>query len=338
MKIRILYGVFAVSFVIGALSVASLSQSNRGTSATKRQTLLAMLPASDAVALVKVKRVLDDALPKLLSGNTAKLAEVQSSIERFKIRTGLDPGAFDELALGMRYSYPAEGLAKIDMVAVARGNFNAGAMIAAGRGAATGKYREEKYQGRTVYIFTLDQELKLLGLIDVRIRELAVCPLDRNTLALGDAKSVRGAIDANKGSRGANADLIALASQNPNAIIGFGGNISPSLFQSFRISNDSVAQDLAAVKQVYGSLGLTDKDLEVMVAARTLNANSARSLSDTVEGLKQFGALFINQLSAKKGTLARSALANLKITTQGNELQIRTAVAQADVAPLMGGF
>ncbi len=75
-----------------------------------------------------------------------------------------------------------------------------------------------------------------------------------------------------------------------------------------------------------------------MMAARTVDTDSARNLSDTVEGLKQFGAIFINRLSAVKGTLARSALNNLKVTTQGNELQLRTAVAQADVTPLIRGY
>ncbi len=338
MKIRILYAVVAISFLLAGLSVASFAQINRRTSATRRQSPLAALPDSDAVALVKFKRVLDEALPKLFSGNPAKLAEVNSQLDQFKVRTGLDPRSLDELALGMRYSYPAAGITRINTVAVARGSFNAGAMVAAGRVAANGKYREEKYQGRTIYIFTLDQQLRVFGLLDLRINELAVCPLDRSTLALGDPKSVRGAIDAGKAGRGASAELIALAGQDTNAIIGFGGNISPALFQSLRISNDSIARELAAVKQVYGSLGMSEKDFEIVVAARTVNADSARSLSDTVEGLKQFAALFINQLSAAKGTLARSALGNLKITTQGNELQIRTAVAQTDIAPLMRGF
>ena len=75
----------------------------------------------------------------------------------------------------------------------------------------------------------------------------------------------------------------------------------------------------------------------MLLAARTVNADSARNLNDTVESLRQLGAMFINQMSSTKGALARSALDNLKITRQGNEIQMRTAVAQADLAPLIGG-
>jgi hypothetical protein len=74
----------------------------------------------------------------------------------------------------------------------------------------------------------------------------------------------------------------------------------------------------------------------LFLAARAVNAEAAKNLGDTLEGLKQFGALFVGRLSGAKGVLAKSALANLQIVTQANELQIRTAVAQADIGPLMG--
>jgi hypothetical protein len=337
-KIRILISAVLVSLSLTGLSTAVGAQTRRRVPATTAQSLLAKLPSSDAVAQVNVKRVLTEAMPKLLAGNSAKLAEVDSHIEQFKTRTSLDLRSFDEIALGMRYSYPSAGVTKIDTVAVARGAFNTGAIIAAGRLATDGKYREERYLGKTIYIFTLDQQVKILGLLDLKIRELAVTPIDANTLALGDVDRVRNTVAASRERKRANADLIVLATQDPTAIVGFGGNVTPELLQNLRIGNEAIAKDVAAVRQAYGSLGMTDKDLELLVAARTVDASSARSLGDTVEGLKQFGALFTNRLSGIRGVLARSALGNLKITTQGNELKIRTAVAQSDVAPLVGGL
>ncbi len=339
MKNKILFEAIVVAFaVFVGFSGVSRGQSSRAASKTQARGLLASLPPADAVALINVKRVLGDALPKLLSGNESKLAEINSQIEEFKTRTGIDPRSFDELALAMRYSYPVEGITKVKTLALARGTFSAGAIVAAGRVAASGKYREQKYQGKTIYVFTLNQRLKLFGLTEVTIRELAASPLDANTLTLGDPESVRGAIDSKGGSARANAELIALASQDANAIVGFGGNISPRLLQNLRISNDAIAKDLSGLRQVYGSVGMTDKDLEMFMAARTVNADSARNLSETIESLKALGALFINRLPAAKATLARSAMGNLKITTQGNELQIRTAVAQAEVSPLIRGL
>ena len=299
--------------------------------------MLFRLPASDAVAHVQVRRVLNEMVPKL-ADTPAKLAEVNRQIEDFKTRTGLDARSFTEMALGLTYSYPAEGVTKVKTLAIASGNFDERALSAAGAASTRDKYREQKYKSANIYIFTLDQQVRLFGMFTVNVRELAVCPLDRNTIALGDYLSVRRAVDEIKGNAAANAELIALANQDPNAIAGFGGNISPALLSNLRISNEAIAKDLSAVRQVYGSLVSNDKDLQMLVAARTTNADAARSLSDTVEGLKGLGALFVDRLPAAKGALARSALGNLKITTLGNELQIRTAVAQAEVAPLIRGF
>lgn len=327
----------AFAFVLPVASYAQRSRKATPTAATRTPGLMSSLPQSDAVALINVNRLLDEAMPKLLAENPARLAEVTNELANFKTQTGLDLRSFDQIALGFRYLYPAEGITKISTVGVARGTFNAAAIVAAGRVAANGKYVEQKYRGKTIYIFTLNRQLKLLGLWDINVGDLAVTSLDSNIIALGELDAVRGVIDAQTSRKYANPELIALASRDPNAIIGFGGNLTEKLLANLRVTNDGVARQITAVRQVYGTLGMTTTDLELMLAARTVDPDSARNLSDTVEGLKQFGAIFINRLSPAKGTLARSALNNLKITTQGNELQLRTAVAQADVTPLIRG-
>ena len=326
-----------LAFAIGSVATGFAQKGRTAPAAKTAPSLLTDLPQSDAVALVNVRQLLDQAVPKILAENPAKVAEVNAEIQKFKTKTGIDPRSFDQLALGMRYSYPATGITKIETVALARGTFNAAAFVAAGRIAANGKYREEKYQGRTIYVFSLDQQMKIFGLLNIKVHDLAVTALTGNVLALGTPDAVRSAIDASKRRRGLNTDLIALATRDPNAVIGFGGNVTPGLISSLRLSNEAIARDIATIRQVYGAVGVTDKDVETFLAARTVNANSAKNLSDTLEGLRQLGAFFVSRMPAAKGTVARTALDNLKITTQGNELQIRTAVAQAEIAPLLRG-
>ena len=313
------------------------AQQTRGRNTPAPAGLMASLPQSDAVAQVKIRQLLSDAMPRILANNPAKLAEVNASLDAFETRTGLNPRMFEQVALGVRFSHPAAGVTKAETVALANGGFSAAAMVAAGRVASNGNYREEKYQGKTVYIFKLDENVRLLGVFDFRITELAAAPLDGNVLALGDLSAVRAAIDAGRQRRRAqNAELIALANRDPNALIGFGSNMSEQLVANLDIGNAPIAADLSKLRQVYGSVGTTDRDLQVFLAARAVNADAAQSLGTTLEGLKQFGALFVGRLSGAKGVLAKSALANMKIATTANELQIRTAVAQADVGPLMG--
>jgi len=324
----------AVILMVLAAGSQIQAQTRSRNTAPPVPTLLSSLPESDAVAQVKMKQILNEAMPRILANNPAKLSEVNASIERFKERTGLDLRMFHQVAIGVRYTYPSEGVTKLQTVALADGTFSANAMIAAGRVASNGKYREEKYQDRTLYIFTLDENIKLLGLFNFRIGELAAAPLDTNVLALGDPAAVRGAIDASRQRKRVNTELIALASRDPNAVIGFGSNMSEQLIGNLDIGNAPIASDLKNLRQVYGSVSTTASDLQLFLAARAVNAEAARSLGDTLEGLKQFGALFVGRLSGAKGVLAKSALSNLKIVTDANELQIRTSVAQAEVGPL----
>jgi len=334
-KTRILITSIAL---LALLNITANGQKPRTTAAEKPAPgLLTALPQSDAVAIVNVRQLLNEVMPRMLAENPSKLAEANAELEKFKTRTGIDPRAFDQLALGLRYTYPAAGVSKVESVGLARGTFNAAAFVAAGRIAANGKYREEKYQGQTIYIFTLEEQIKLFGILNIRVTDLAVSAISPNVLALGTPNTVKAAIDASKGRRGLNQELIELATRDPNAAIGFGGNITPELLRTINIGNEETMKDLSNVRQAYGSVGVTEKDVEMFVAARTVTPAAAKSLGDTIEGLKTLAGFLVGGMPAPKGPVARTALNNLKITTQGNELQVRTAVAQVDITPLLRG-
>lgn len=336
MKRKLLNFAIILPVIVSSFLLEASAQTRARNSAPAVPALMSALPESDAVAHVKMNQLLNEAMPRLLAGSPAKLAEANAHLDRFKERTGLDPRMFQQLALGVRFTHPAEGVTRAQTVALANGSFSSAAMVAAGRVASNGKYREEKYQNKTIYIFTLDEHIRLLGTFNFRISELAAAPLDTNILALGDPAGVRAAIDVTRARTRANDELIALASRDPNAVIGFGANMTEQLVENFDIGNAPIAAELKSLRQVYGSVATTDRDLQLFLAARAVNASAARSLGDTLEGLKQFGALLVGRLSGAKGVLAKSALANMTIVADANELQIRTSVAQAEVGPLLG--
>ena len=334
MKNRFLNFVF---LFVAILALVQIVAAQPRTAAPATSGLMASLPKSDAVAQVKMKQLFNEAMPRILANNPGKLAQVNTSIENFKTRTGLDPRMFDEMAFGVRFTFPGEGTLKAQTVALAKGAYNANAMITAGTMAANGKSRQEKYKGKTIYIFTLDENIGVLGVFDFRVGELAVLPLDTDTLALGDPVSIRSVIDVTRASKRANAELIALASRDPNAVIGFGANMSDQLVNSIDlIANAPIRSEIANLRQVYGSVGTTERDLALFLGAIATTPEAANSLGTTLRGLAEVGSLFIGRVSGARGVLARSALTNLKIVTDANELQIRTAIPSADIGPLMG--
>ncbi len=317
-------------FVFSSGSLAHPPSANAATAAEA----LSYLPVSDAIALIDVRRLLNQTLPRILAQDPAKLAQANADVEKFKARTGIDPRSFDRVVLGTRYVYPSPNVTKLETVAIAHGTFDAKALVAAGRIAANGEYREEKYQGATIIVLSINDQMKLFGFWNMKVSELAVCGIDSNTLAIGDLGTVRAAIDAGKKGR-ASAGLVTLATHDPNAVIGFGANVPSALLANLNVGNDTVAKDAKSIRQVYGSLGSIENDVSLLLVARTDTIDAAKNLADTVEGLKQLGGILVTRMQQPRKALTQSALDNLKITTRGNEVEIRTRVDAANLASVI---
>ena len=137
--------------VIAGLTAAFLSgaaQPQRNASAVS--DLASYLPASDAIVMVDVKRMLNETMPAILAGDSAKLAQANAEIDKFKAKVGVDPRLFDRVAISMRYVYPTPHSTRVETVAIGRGSFDAKAVTAAVRNNANGRFREEKYHGATL--------------------------------------------------------------------------------------------------------------------------------------------------------------------------------------------
>ena len=290
------------------------------------------LPESDAVIFVDVRRLLNEVVPTIFAGNPTKLAQANAQTDKLKLQTGIDARSFERLAVGLRYTFPSPGITKVESVAIARGTFNTSDLANAGRAAAPGKFQEQKYKGATIYVFTLAEQVRLFGVYNMRINDLAASALDANTLAIGSPTTVRAAIDARAGKRASN-ELIALAMKDPTALIGFGGNVPPAVWRN--LGTDMFAKDISAIRQAYGSFAIKGSSFSVFVAARASTPAQARSLNDTISGLTQLAPMFVGRLPEVRRKLAQSALDHLKISVVGSELQISTEVSQMDVAAVL---
>lgn len=291
------------------------------------------LPASDAVMLIDLKRLLNDGVTRVL--DPARLAKLNAEIEKIKTNYGLDVRQFESLAVGFRFLSPRAGVTTTDMVAIVHGTFNSGALLAAGRLAAKGKYQEEKYRDAVIYIFDATEQGKPSSMLGMKVTKLAVAALDANTLVFGEPAGVRSAFDSSRSRTPRNAALIQMAMRNPDSLISFGANVPQSVTQGQDFGNEEITKTLASIRQAYGGLGLTADGFDLTAIARTERPEQAKSLGDTLSAFKQFGGMAISQLPPDKRAMAQTALDSLTITTEGNETQLRLAVAQAVINELM---
>jgi hypothetical protein len=326
--------VVALLTVLGVSLLAS-GPVSAGTGSQAAPDAFAFLPQSDGLMTIDVRRLMNDTLPRVLATNPEKLTQINGDIDRFKLKTGVDPRAFDRLVIGTRFTQPSPNVTKLETVAIAQGKFDVKSLAAAGREAAKGNVREEKYRGMTIMTFGLNDQIRLFGFWNVTVHDLSVCALNANTLAIGSPQNVRAAVDASRNRRRNNGELIALATRDPQAVIGFGSNMPRNLMSNFDLGTDAIAQDVNSIRQVYGSIGSTNTDVSLAVVARTETPVAAKNLGDTVTGLKQLAGFMIMRMKADQQALAQSALNNLKITARGNELEIRTQFAAANLASVV---
>lgn len=328
--------------VASTLATSTSAQTTRGaaTSPANAQAataLLATLPASDAVMLVDVRRLLTEALPRV-HNNPAELARVNAEIDQFKARTGLDARSFERLAVGVSYARTENGKTLVETVAIARGTFNPAALVGAARIASKDKLQEQKYAGKTIHVFSVNDQVKLLGMFNLRVTDVAVAALDAHTLAIGKLERVRAAIDASAGRGRVSPEIAALATRDANAIIGLGGNVPQSLTQNLNVGNEAISKSIASVRQFYSALGTTAGGFNLLTVLRTETASAAQTLSTTIAGLKQIAPIFIGQMRPERARPLQGLVDNTKVSTQGNDVQITLELAQADVAAMMAAF
>ena len=309
---------------------------NVTTTAQSATTAVSLpLPAADAVLTLDVRTLFTDVIPRALASDKTRLAQVGADVDEFKARTGIDAREFDTLVVGVRIVPLPSGATKLDHVtAVARGRFRAEALIASARAAAKGGLAEQAYGGKTVYVATINDQLKLFGLAKMRVKELAFAVLDQNTLALGEPEDVRAAIDAQAGRGRADMSMLNFP-RGAGDFLAFAGNVPAGALAGVETGlSPNVDRAIASIRGFYGTAGSTAAGLQLMTTLRAGTAADAKQLYDVVGALRQIAPSFL-ALAGEKWGFARGMVDGMKITTKGTEVQLRLDVPQADIATVL---
>lgn len=340
-KIFVLVAVFA--FVLTNVG-AAFAQTK---TASQTNGLAALLPQSDGVLTLDVQRLLNEAAPQILSGKPQMLADINAKINELRDKTGLDARQFEQLVVGVATKQVSAQEFDLEPVFLARGKYNANALIALAKVASNGKYREEKFGSRTVYVFTgkeiveqnrpkskgswfdqaLDRMIKGLS------KEIAVTSLDGNTLAFGSLARVRETLESK--AKVSN-EVLSLASRKPSAVVGFGMQLPNGLSNFIKLDNDELGKTLDSIRQISGAIEVAGDNANVFVAAKTLRAEQAQTLHETLEGLQMIGKAFIGAGRGEDKKVLARMIENARITRNSSEVAVDLQVPQSDINILLG--
>ena len=307
--------------------------------------LIALLPASDAVAVIDMKRFLGSAIPQMLSGNQEFLGEVNKAIDDAKTRTGIDFRQFEYIAAGVTATKVDAKKYDFDTVIVARGSMNTGALLAAAKLAVNGKYREEKVGERTVSVFepteVIQQNLppgqaKKAGLLSKVFggkREIAATSLDGTTLIFGSVERVKLALS---GTSRVGTEITNLLPRTTAPVVAFAGKVPGGLSVFLPLENDELGKQVDSIRYLYGSMDVNGTATTIAATARTAQATDATGLKDTLEGLQMIGKAFLGSAKGEDKQLYARLLETVKFTAKGSEVSMDLSIAQSDMNQLVG--
>lgn len=340
-----LFAIFTLSVLVLNMAGSALADT-KAKKAADTAAIVAMLPVSDGVVVFDIKRFLDSALPQMLSGNQPMLAEVTKAIDEAKEKTGIDVRQFETLAAGATATKIRPKEYDLDSVLIARGQISSGAVLAAAKLAAKGKYREEKIGERTVYIFeardvaavhapqgnsrTGGMIKKALGALT---KEWAVVALDANTVAFGDVAKVK---ETAAGTSNVDRELTGLLDRTTSPVATFAARIPEGMSAFLPLDNDELGKNIDSIKMLYGSMQVTAAGTNLNATARTLQAEQALSLKETLDGLQMLGKMFLGSSKRADQQVYARLIENVKFSNKGNEVSMSLAIAQTDVDFLIG--
>lgn len=321
----------------------------RSSRAKKRQVmrLVAVLPASDAIAVIESKRFLDEALPRVLSGNQTMLGEIIAKIDEMEERTGVDLGKFDRVAVGVAMKQVSANETDFQPVAIATGDAAAGAMAAVARLASAGTYREEKIAGRSVYVISPDvlqktsaaiTNSKLANILDKALksltRDIAVTTLDRNTLVMGPLARVRETLERRSHVA---ADISGLLPAKEAAVMSFAIKPPGGMSKWVSLDLDALGANIDSIEYLSGWLGVAVAGTSVQLLARTKKAGQAAALKDTLDVLQVWGGTLLGGSKRADQTVYARMIKSAKFDVRGTGVTLDLLVPQGDIDILISG-
>ncbi len=331
MKFRI-FAVLALSVLVLDLAASTLADSK----AKKANTIgmVSLLPASDGIVTIDVKRFFGQALPRLLSSNQPMLAKVTSQIDKFQSRFGIDIRQFDSIVAGATSTKISDKKYDVDPVVIARGQVSSASLIGAAKLAANGKYTEERVGDRTIYIFS---ETKIAGKSEVAQLQgdIAVTAIDSTTLAFGTPSRVRQTLD---GKTKVGQDLISLLERSPTAVTSFAAKVPAGVKSFLPLENDELGKDIDSIQYVYGNANVAADVASLHMTARTLQNAQAKSLHETLSGLQMLGKAFLGGAKGADKQVYVRMIENAKFSVRANEVVLDLQVPQSDIDILVGSL
>ncbi len=293
---------------------------------------LAALPEADAVIYVSPQRILNEAAPRVM--DPVELTKMRTTFAELKKSVGVDPSTIEYLVIAVRFHKPADNLSFVapDVMAVVGGDFSAESLMTLGQLSLQDKLRVEKHGSKSISLMTIDPIAAeaLKNPIFKPYVEVGAVPLSANSLAIGNLRYLKAAIDAADGTGRISATTVESLLRDPNALIAASGAPLAALAKSFGLlgleSTPRESRCDTKFGNFYAAVTMSGTNFSLRGAMHADNPDTAKIINGLLSGLMSQG------ISAVPDKNAQTILQTLKMSPRDNEIVIEAEIPEKVVA------
>jgi len=296
---------------------------------------LASLPEADTLIYISPQRILNEAAPRVI--DPAELTKMRGAFEELKKGAGVDPASVEYLVMAVRFNKPASDLSFVapDVMVVIGGDFSSDSLLTLGQLYLQDKVRVEKYGSKTITLMKIDPiaaEAEKNPILKP-FTEIGVVPLTANSLAIGNLRYLRSAIDAVDGNGRISAASLESLLRDPNALISAAGAPLASFAKSFGMMGlENTSRESRCDTRFgnfYAAVTMNGANFSLRGAMNADNPDTAKIIQGLLWGFMQQG------ISAVPDKDAQMMLKALKMTARESEIVVEADIPDKVVADML---
>jgi len=317
---------------LAAIILLSISIS---TLAQNPQTALATLPEADTLIYISPQRILNEAAPRVME--PADLTKMRGGFAELKKAAGIDPSSVEYLVMAVRFNKPASDLSFVapDVMMVIGGDFSSDSLLTLGQLYLQDKVRVEKYGSKTITLMKVDPiaaEAEKNPILKP-FSEMGVVPLTSNSLAIGNLRYLKSAIDAVYGNGRISSASLASLLRDPNALISASGAPLASFAKSFGMMGlENTSRESRCdthFGNFYAAVTMNGSNFSLRGAMNADNPDTAKIIQGLLWGLMQQG------IGAVPDKDAQTMLKALKMSAKESEIVVEADIPDKVVAEML---
>lgn len=296
---------------------------------------LANLPEADALIYVSPQRILNEAAPRVMQ--PAELTKMRSAFADIKKSAGIDPSAIEYLVLAVRFNKPATDLSFVapDLMAVVGGDFSSESLMTLGGLYMQDKARVEQHGSKSIMVVKVDPIAAQAEKTPILkpYSEIGIVPLSANSIAIGNLRYLKSAIDAADGSGRISPATLQSLLRDPNVLLSASGAPLAAFAKSLGLMGlENTSRESRCDTQFgnfYTAITMNGTNFSLRGAMNADNPDTAKIINNLLSGLMQQG------ISAVPDKDAQTILQSLKMSARESEIVWEADIPEKTIIDFM---